>query len=449
MTTHHQEDIWRTYRQHSRTREIDLYIEHVLFNNTQLIEEGLLGDIGSSLKSIGGKVKDAISRYNPQELYNQAYAKIANQKDMLVQKHPKAAKLFKLAANPTNIRVALMAATLLGTLVGVDMGNAEQMLADLPEDDGGLADQLAQAAQSAENVRDGEDALDGTWYDLDTQQDTGNVQINYQGIDTHVDGLVQQGLLDQQAAEQIMKGIDMKSGIELGEFIEGMQLSAYDELKTQLETVIDMDETTITKNDHRFESYIKSSVTDKNGQELVISEHRHVFERSRIAGEDNIQVVDESSGLSFDIITVMDANINQLPPDKAEELWKLINDREMGGLGLKDTSDPMGGQFHIAKHAGGHGLPNHQVHDTAQPPQGFDVSQQFAHNTPLQENKRENHLIWEQYNLMTESGEQEKAKIQQQVDAHMKRMTHLAEILVQQAIRKQVPAGQTVTAKQL
>jgi len=109
----------------------------------------------------------------------------------------------------------------------------------------------------------------------------------------------------------------------------------------------------------------------------------------------------------------------------------------------------MGGQFHIAKHAGGHGLPNHQVHDTAQPSQGFDVSQQFAHNAPLQENKRENQLIWEQYNLMTESGEQEKAKIQQQVDAHMKRMSHLAEILAQQAIRKQVPAGQTVTAKQL
>ena len=97
------------WEQWEKQKQIDLYIEQVLFNADDIyLEEGILDNMTGMLKKAGEKVKTAVQKYNPQELYNRAYAKIANQKDELMQKHPKAAKLFKLAANPTNIRVALL-----------------------------------------------------------------------------------------------------------------------------------------------------------------------------------------------------------------------------------------------------------------------------------------------------------------------------------------------------
>ena len=444
MTTYNHDDIWGAYQQHAKTREIDLYIERVLFDSTQLIEEGMLGNIGSALKSVGSKVKDAISRYNPQDLYNQAYAKIANQKDMLVQKHPKAAKLFQLAANPTNIRVALMAATLLGTLVGVDMGNAEQMMADLPEDDGALADQLAQAAQAAENVRDGEEALDGTMYDPD-QLAKSDINMNYQGIDDHINQLVASGAMDQQAADNLLMCIEMKSGLELGSFIEGVTMDSYSEFINQSSIITDDSGITLTSQDTS-ESYIQTTITDKNGQTIKLAEMKTTMSTDHSTG--NVSIQKETGGLDFDIITMMEANIKQLPPEQQEELWTMINAREMSGLGLEvGTDGPGQGQFDIPKELGGHGKPEYQVHDTAQK-NWIDVSKQFASNPPLRESSRDSDLIWESY--LTESNKQQAVtSINQLVAQYLSGLRNLAVVMAQLAISKQIPVGQAVTAKQL
>jgi len=434
------------WKQWEHQKQMDMYIEQVLFNTDDLyLEEGVLDNMTSMLKKAGTKVKDAFQKYNPQELYNRAYSNISNKKAELSEMHPNASKLFKIAANPRNIKLAMMAIALLGALGGVDTSSATDMLNDLPEDDQNLAAELMKNHEIAQNVRDGEDAIDGTLYDTE-QLAKNDIDINYQGIDDHIDQLVASGALDQQAADNILMCMEMKSGLELGSFFEGVNISSYDKLINETNTITDDSGVTMT-GEETFESYIKTTITDKNGETIKLAEIKTTMTTEQATG--NVSIQKEHGGLDFDIISMMDANIKQLPPEQQEERWKMINARETSGLGIDGdmTAGPGQGQFDIPKKFGGYGKPEYQVHDTARDT-GFDVSKQFASNPPLGESKRDNDLIWESY--LTESSKQQTVANVKQLEAqYLKGLRNLAEVMVQRAIRKQVTVGQTVPAKQL
>ena len=115
-----------------------------------------------------------------------------------------------------------------------------------------------------------------------------------------------------------------------------------------------------------------------------------------------MQVVDQQGGLKFDIIKVMTANINKLPYDQQSQIWEMIMDREFDG-----------------------------------------VRDQFTQTQQIQENN----LIWHRY--ITEAGETQIAQIQQKQQQYVRGLQNLALVMAQRAIRKQVPVGTNISAKQL
>ena len=395
METRDNKLIWESFK---NDREIDIYIEHVLFNGSYIIEEGILGDIGGVLKNVGSKVKDAFQKYNPQEIYNRAYINISNKKDQLQKMHPNASKLLKIAANPRNIKLAMMAITLLGTLAGMDLSSASDVLSDLPDDEGTLQDQLLQSHQAAENMRDADANLAGTNFDTDTLAQ-GGMQVDYGGIDEYLNELVQSGSIDQQGADQIIQCIDMQSGLEMGELLEGITVESYNVSDIEQLSVTDDSGVTVTGEDS-FESYIKTTVTDRNGNELVLAEIKQGSVTNLETQE--VQIVDQQGGLKFDIIKVMTANINKLPYDQQSQIWEMIMDREFDG-----------------------------------------VRDQFTQTQQIQENN----LIWHRY--ITEAGETQIAQIQQKQQQYVRGLQNLALVMAQRAIRKQVPVGTNISAKQL
>jgi len=367
---------------------MDLYIEQVLFNTDELyLEEGILDNVSSMVKNAGAKVKDAFDKYNPQELYNRAYVNISNKKAQLTKMHPTAAKLFKVAANPRNIKLAMMAITVLGALQGVDTSSAAELLGDLPADE-----------QSLENVLAGQEALEGTPYDVDAEGS--DVTVDFQGIDDHLENLVESGALDQQAADQILLCVEMQSGLEMGSYLEGVTVESYDKLIDST-TIITDDSGVTVKSEGTFESYVKTSVTDKNGNEFTLGEIRSTSVTDE-AG--NVTLQEENSGLTFDIINVMDNNIKELPEAKQEELYNMIIDRDMGNLDSKFK--------------------------------------------PVTESRHENDLIWESY--ITESNKQTAVADLKQLEAKfLNGLKKLATVMAQIASKKNIPVGQKVLAKQL
>jgi hypothetical protein len=405
--------IWKQWEQH---RQIDTYIEQVLFNTDDLyIEEGVLDSMSNMLKNAGAKVKDAFQKYNPQELYNRAFINISNKKAELTQMHPNASKLFKIAANPRNIKLAMMAIALLGAIGGIETGAATDVLNDLPDDDQNLASELLKNHDIAQNVRDGDEALDGTLYDTDRLAD-GGVEVNYQGIDDHLDQLVQSGALDQQAADTILQCIDMKSGLEMGEFLEGVTMDSYDKIFTEVNTIDDSSGCTVT-GEETFESYIKTTITDKNGNDIVLGEMKNGYTRDLETGE--MEMINQTGGLQFDIITVMDANIQKLPVDQQDQLWSMINDRESTGLGIPQSTDL--------------GIPQSSGSEEGQ----FNIQQQL----------QENNNIWNSY--ITEAGEGQKAQIQQLQQQYINGLNNVAMVMAQRAAQKNIPPGTMTPAKQL
>jgi len=367
---------------------MDLYIEQVLFNTDELyLEEGILDNVSSMVKNAGAKVKDAFDKYNPQELYNRAYVNISNKKAQLTKMHPTAAKLFKVAANPRNIKLAMMAITVLGALQGVDTSSAAELLGDLPADE-----------QSLENVLAGQEALEGTPYDVDAEGS--DVTVDFQGIDDHLENLVESGALDQQAADQILLCVEMQSGLEMGSYLEGVTVESYDKLIDST-TIITDDSGVTVKSEGTFESYVKTSVTDKNGNEFTLGEIRSTSVTDE-AG--NVTLQEENSGLTFDIINVMDNNIKELPEAKQEELYNMIIDRDMGNLDSKFK--------------------------------------------PVTESRHENDLIWESY--ITESNKQTAVADLKQLEAKfLNGLKKLATVMAQIASQKNIPVGRKVSAKQL
>ena len=367
---------------------MDLYIEQVLFNSDELyLQEGILDNVSSMVKNAGAKVKDAFDKYNPQELYNRAYVNISNKKAQLTKMHPNAAKLFKIAANPRNIKLAMMAITVLGALQGVDTSSAAELLGDLPADE-----------QSLENVLAGQEALEGTPYDVDAEGS--DVTVDFQGIDDHLENLVESGALDQQAADQILLCVEMQSGLEMGSYLEGVTVESYDELIDNT-TIITEDSGVTATGEETFESYVRTSVTDKNGKEFTLGEIRSTSVTDQ-AG--NVTLQEENSGLKFDIINVMNNNIKELPEAKQEELWNMIMDRDMGNLDSKFK--------------------------------------------PVTESRHENDLIWESY--ITESNKQTAVTDLKQLEAKfLNGLKKLATVMAQIASQKNIPVGQKVLAKQL
>jgi len=367
---------------------MDLYIEQVLFNSDELyLQEGILDNVSSMVKNAGAKVKDAFDKYNPQELYNRAYVNISNKKAQLTKMHPNAAKLFKIAANPRNIKLAMMAITVLGALQGVDTSSAAELLGDLPADE-----------QSLENVLAGQEALEGTPYDVDAEGS--DVTVDFQGIDDHLENLVESGALDQQAADQILLCVEMQSGLEMGSYLEGVTVESYDKLIDNT-TIITEDSGVTATGEETFESYVRTSVTDKNGKEFTLGEIRSTSVTDQ-AG--NVTLQEENSGLKFDIINVMNNNIKELPEAKQEELWNMIMDRDMGNLDSKFK--------------------------------------------PVTESRHENDLIWESY--ITESNKQTAVTDLKQLEAKfLNGLKKLATVMAQIASQKNIPVGQKVLAKQL
>ena len=373
---------------------MDLYIEQVLFNTDELyLQEGILDNVSSMVKNAGAKVKDAFDKYNPQELYNRAYVNISNKKAQLTKMHPTAAKLFKIAANPRNIKLAMMAITVLGALQGVDTSSATELLSDLPEGEGDLANELMQqsggdspGSEAEQNVNDSEQALQDTAYAGDGID---NTEIN-----NHLDQLVQDGVLDQQAASQISLCVKMQDGLEMGSNLEGVTIDSYDKMIDNT-TIITEDSGVTATGEETFESYIKTSITGKDGNEIILSEIKTTTVIDQATG--NVTSQEELGGLEFDITKVLEQNMQNLPAEQQEKLYSMI----IGGT-----------------------------------------------NAPVTESRRENDLIWESY--ITESNKQTAVADLKQLEAKfLTGLKQVATVMAQLASQKNIPVGQKVLAKQL
>ena len=373
---------------------MDLYIEQVLFNTDELyLQEGILDNVSSMVKNAGAKVKDAFDKYNPQELYNRAYVNISNKKAQLTKMHPTAAKLFKIAANPRNIKLAMMAITVLGALQGVDTSSATELLSDLPEGEGDLANELIQqsggdspGSEAEQNVNDSEQALQDTAYAGDGID---NTEIN-----NHLDQLVQDGVLDQQAASQISLCVKMQDGLEMGSNLEGVTIDSYDKMIDNT-TIITEDSGVTATGEETFESYIKTSITGKDGNEIILSEIKTTTVIDQATG--NVTSQEELGGLEFDITKVLEQNMQNLPAEQQEKLYSMI----IGGT-----------------------------------------------NAPVTESRRENDLIWESY--ITESNKQTAVADLKQLEAKfLTGLKQVATVMAQLASQKNIPVGQKVLAKQL
>ena len=373
---------------------MDLYIEQVLFNSDELyLQEGILDNVSSMVKNAGAKVKDAFDKYNPQELYNRAYVNISNKKAQLTKMHPTAAKLFKIAANPRNIKLAMMAITVLGALQGVDTSSATELLSDLPEGEGDLANELMQqsggdspGSEAEQNVNDSEQALQDTAYAGDGID---NTEIN-----NHLDQLVQDGVLDQQAASQISLCVKMQDGLEMGSNLEGVTIDSYDKMIDNT-TIITEDSGVTATGEETFESYIKTSITGKDGNEIILSEIKTTTVIDQATG--NVTRQEELGGLEFDIGKVLEQNMQNLPAEQQEKLYSMI----IGGT-----------------------------------------------NAPVTESRRENDLIWESY--ITESNKQTAVADLKQLEAKfLTGLKQVATVMAQLASQKNIPVGQKVLAKQL
>lgn len=384
---------------------MDLYIEQVLFNTDELyLEEGILDNVSSMVKNAGAKVKDAFDKYNPQELYNRAYVNISNKKAQLTKMHPTAAKLFKIAANPRNIKLAMMAITVLGALQGVDTSSAAELLGDLPEGEGDLANELMQqsgetpdievassggdapGSEAEQNVNDGEKALQDTAFAGDGID---NTEIN-----NHLDQLVENGVLDQQAASQISLCVKMQDGIEMGSNLEGVTIDSYDKMIDNT-TIITEDSGVTATGEETFESYIKTSITGKDGSQITLSEIKTTTVIDQATG--NVTSQEELGGLEFDIATVLEQNMQNLPAEQQEKLYNMI---------IGDT------------------------------------------NAPVTESRHENDLIWESY--ITESNKQKAVTDLKQLEAKfLNGMKQTATVMAQIASQKNIPVGRKVPAKQL
>ena len=374
---------------------MDLYIEQVLFNTDELyLQEGILDNVSSMVKNAGAKVKDAFDKYNPQELYNRAYVNISNKKAQLTKMHPNAAKLFKIAANPRNIKLAMMAITVLGALQGVDTSSATELLSDLPEGEGDLANELMQqsggdspGSEAEQNVNDSEQALQDTAYSGDGID---NTEINNQ-----LDQLVEDGVLDQQAASQISLCVKMQDGLEMGSQLEGVTIDSYDELIDKT-TIITEDSGVTATGEETFVSYIKTSITGKDGNEITLAEIKTTTVVDQATG--NVTRQEELGGLQFDIGDVLTQNMQNLPEDEKMKLMDMI------------------------------------------------ISNDF--DTPVTESRHENVRIWESY--ITESNKQTDVADLKQLEAKfLKGMKQLATVMAQLASQKNIPVGQKVLAKQL
>ena len=385
---------------------MDLYIEQVLFNTDELyLQEGILDNVSSMVKNAGAKVKDAFDKYNPQELYNRAYVNISNKKAQLTKMHPNAAKLFKIAANPRNIKLAMMAITVLGALQGVDTSSAAELLSDLPEGEVDLANELMQQSgevpdievassdgdvpgdDAAQNVDDSKEALQGTAYSGDGID---NTEINNQ-----LDQLVEDGVLDQQAASQISLCVKMQDGLEMGSQLEGVTIDSYDEMINKT-TIITEDSGVTATGEETFVSYIKTSITGKDGNEITLAEIKTTTVVDQATG--NVTRQEELGGLQFDIGDVLTQNMQNLPEDEKMKLMDMI------------------------------------------------ISNDF--DTPVTESRHENVRIWESY--ITESNKQTDVADLKQLEAKfLKGMKQVATVMAQIASQKNIPAGQKVLAKQL
>ena len=399
---------------------MDLYIEQVLFNTDELyLQEGIMGNVSSMVKNAGAKVKDAFDKYNPQEIYNRAFVNISNKKAQLIKKHPTAGKLFKIAANPTNIKLAMMAIAILGMLQGVDIpeGGLGDLIktitgaaglgaegpidipavdvpdVDVPDTDIGDAGATGDAGEvgdvddgAAENLKDSEEALQDTAYSGDGID---NTEIN-----NHLDQLVEDGVLDQQAASQISLCVKMQDGLEMGSNLEGVTIDSYDKMIDNT-TIITEDSGVTATGEETFESYIKASITGKDGNEIILSEIKTTTVIDQATG--NVTSQEELGGLEFDITKVLEQNMQNLPAEQQEKLYSMI----IGGT-----------------------------------------------NAPVTESRRENDLIWESY--ITESNKQPAVADLKQLEAKfLKGMKQVATVMAQIASQKNIPAGQKVLAKQL
>ena len=132
-----------------------------------------------------------------------------------------------------------------------------------------------------------------------------------------------------------------------------------------------------------------------------------------------MEMINQTGGLQFDIITVMDANIQKLPVDQQDQLWSMINDRESTGLGIPQSTDL--------------GIPQSSGSEEGQ----FNIQQQL----------QENNNIWNSY--ITEAGEGQKAQIQQLQQQYINGLNNVAMVMAQRAAQKNIPPGTMTPAKQL
>jgi len=318
--------------------------------------------------------------------------------------HPTAAKLFKIAANPRNIKLAMMAITVLGALQGVDTSSAAEILGDLPEGEGDLANELMQqsgetsdievassggdapGSEAEQNVNDSEKALQDTAFAGDGID---NTEIN-----NHLDQLVEDGVLDQQAASQISLCVKMQDGIEMGSNLEGVTIDSYDKMIDST-TIITEDSGVTATGEETFESYIKTSITGKDGSQITLSEIKTTTVIDQATG--NVTSQEELGGLEFDIVTVLEQNMQNLPAEQQEKLYNMI----IGDI-----------------------------------------------NAPVTESRHENDLIWESY--ITESNKQKAVTDLKQLEAKfLNGMKQTATVMAQIASQKNIPVGQKVPAKQL
>jgi len=160
-------------------------------------------------------------------------------------------------------------------------------------------------------------------------------------------------------------------------------------------TIITEDSGVTATGEETFESYIKTSITGKDGNEIILSEIKTTTVIDQATG--NVTSQEELGGLEFDITKVLEQNMQNLPAEQQEKLYSMI----IGGT-----------------------------------------------NAPVTESRRENDLIWESY--ITESNKQTAVADLKQLEAKfLTGLKQVATVMAQLASQKNIPVGQKVLAKQL
>lgn len=414
--------IWESF---SNSKDINFYIENILFDSKDLvIEEG----IGDFLKGIGRKVAGAAQKFNPNELYRKAYANILTKRSQLEKASPKAAKLFQIASNGRNIKLAMMATALLGTIAGMGPNEAQATLEGLPEFDQGFEDILNQAAP--DNLANAQDSLQGTNFDPETLASKG-LEVDFHGLDDYLGDLVQSGTIDQAAADQILNCVAVDSALDMGEFLEGINIQTFDTVKTQLDQTI-TDSYTQVSGQEEFLSRIKTTVTGKNGQEIVVADLTTGYKMDPATGD--MQAYERTGGLRFDINRVLSTTIEKLPQEQQDKIWDMVIERGDMSLGTGDEFGGLGSNLSKFKQFN----PN---------------SNQVMQDIPGDSKPRigggmgEDREMWGRY--IRENKQQAVAKLQQEQQQYLNGLNNLGKVMAERAKQKGAAPGTKIPFNQL